>query len=562
MSAEIRTIATKWGVESILADLATAEASTDVTIGLLGDFSSGKTTLINELVGVQDLLPTRLEPCTASAGLVLAVEGAADITCYRLSADGNLSKISRVELADIARALAPGRPVVHVPSTEAFPAGLGLADTPGLGSLAERHFEVLFSELPYLDAAIICVDISKGGLTRSVVDFLKSPGVRHLQHRFLIALTHADLKSTGDAEAVRMVTAQALAAAVGISTTDALARVVVSAAGPVAAERGRVNLREVQGAIHQCIVARRATIADERRSRAALRLIPALSQALNERLTAIRGSESEAAKRMAEINQAVDGLHSQRAKHENRLRGLHSSLSTTLRAVCRDAGPAFAAAATTEETAEVAAALAVRITTAVDTSVAEHRDAVEGFVTPDMGALVGYLGTVNRVADIGKSLASAALFAAVLPTPAGLGAAASNAAQAGAGAAASQGGRFAAALSAAGGFFGRVVGGVAKGINDINPVKLVGDLIAEKYKAENVEAHLDALADSVARGVVARLATVFEDQHFQPIEQQLTELAAQVKVAEADRRAEADQKRRLLRDLETDLGTLSALSVV
>ena len=43
-----------------------------VQVGFLGDFSSGKSTLINELTGVDDLMPTQLEPCTARAGEVVS----------------------------------------------------------------------------------------------------------------------------------------------------------------------------------------------------------------------------------------------------------------------------------------------------------------------------------------------------------------------------------------------------------------------------------------------------------------------------------------------------------
>ncbi len=129
MLKELHEIAARWEVESVLRALSEAESSSSITVGLLGDFSSGKTTLINELVGVPDLLPTRLEPCTATAGLIIAVEGISEVAAHRLLPDGTLSAVSQAELDDLSRGLIPGRPVVHVPSTPALPAGVGLADT-------------------------------------------------------------------------------------------------------------------------------------------------------------------------------------------------------------------------------------------------------------------------------------------------------------------------------------------------------------------------------------------------------------------------------------------------
>ena len=85
-------------------------------------------------------------------------------------------------------------------------------------------------ELPFVDAAVICVDIRKGGLTSTVTDFLTSPGVRHLQHRFLIALTFADQLPDHERVAVAEKTADTLAQTIGCSKSEAEGRIVVVSA--------------------------------------------------------------------------------------------------------------------------------------------------------------------------------------------------------------------------------------------------------------------------------------------------------------------------------------------
>jgi hypothetical protein len=548
MLKELHEIAARWEVESVLRALSEAESSSGITVGLLGDFSSGKTTLINELVGVPDLLPTRLEPCTATAGLIISVEGISEVAAHRLLPDGTLSPVSQAELDDLSRGLIPGRPVVHVPSTPALPAGVGLADTPGLGSLTKGHFDTTFAELPYLDAAIICVDAQKGGLTRSITDFLRSPGVRHLRHRFMLALTHADLKSAADLAAIKARAVQGLAEAIEASATDVQDRVVTVAAGAQAHARGRADVSEVVDAIQRLVVARRATIAEERRQRAAERLVPDLKRALEQRLQAVRATDSDAAKSVEALSRAAAELHAKRDAHAHRLEEFQARLRAGIVAACRGAVGAFAAASTDEAIAEAGAALAARISSTIDSSVAEHRDVMEGFVTPDLDGVVQHVRAVNRYADVGKTVATAALAAAILPSPVGGGLAAANSVQAGAGA-------------VLGGVGRRFAGGLLKGLHDINPAQLVGDVIAQRVKQSSLLEHLDVLAADVAAAATQRLESSFEDQYFQPIQAQLTEHAAQLRAAEAGRRAELDQKRKLLRDIEDDISSLVALTI-
>lgn len=552
MINEIRTIASRWGIESVLHGLEEVNQSTQITVGLLGDFSSGKTTLINELVGVPDLMPTRLEPCTANAGLVVAIDGLTQVECHRLAPDGSLTPISRVELEDLARGLVSGRPIVNIPSTPSLPAGVTLADTPGLGALEEGHFETTMAELPYLDAAIICIDVQKGGLTKSVAQFLQSPGVRHLQSRFLVALTHADLKSPADVAAVRSKTVQALSEVLGLPPADVSQRVVVAAAGPQAGTRGRADITEVQEAIGRVFLSRRASIAEERRLRAAQRLVPSLQDALTQRLAAVRATESEAAQRMVELRRARDAARAQQSAHRARLDDFQSALRTNLLNVCRAAAPAFAAATDEEALSAAGAALSARIATTIDASVAEHRDALEDFVTPDLGGLVGHVAEVNRYVNFGKSVATAALVAVVLPGPAGAGAVMSNAAQAGAGAAAAAGARAASQP----GVLKRVLGGLLK---DVNPLEFVGDVIGQKYKANSVVTYLEDLAAQVANDAAARLAATFEDNYFAPLQASLAEHSAQLAAAETDRTAELSTKQKMLRDIEADISALLLL---
>ena len=60
-------VAKRWNLQSLQEEVDRLRSEQAVHIGFLGEFSSGKSTLINELTGVDDLLPVGLEPSTASS---------------------------------------------------------------------------------------------------------------------------------------------------------------------------------------------------------------------------------------------------------------------------------------------------------------------------------------------------------------------------------------------------------------------------------------------------------------------------------------------------------------
>ena len=182
-------VAKRWNLRSLQEDVDRLRSEQAVHIGFLGEFSSGKSTLINELTGVDDLLPANLEPTTASAGQVVSIPDVETPEYLRLDPDGTMTPIGRPDFDDLCLGRTDGRPLVRLPPVQGFPAGFVFLDTPGLGTLIKKHVEVTLRELPFVDAAVICVDIREGGLSRDITTFLTSPGVRHLQHRFLIALT-------------------------------------------------------------------------------------------------------------------------------------------------------------------------------------------------------------------------------------------------------------------------------------------------------------------------------------------------------------------------------------
>lgn len=337
----LREVASRWDLEILADDIQRLTSDDAVQIGFLGDFSSGKSTLINELVGVEDLMPAQVEPCTARAGQVISTSSLEEPEYFRVNDEGEQTAINRPDFDDLARGHAPGHPLVRLPSRPGFPEGFVFLDTPGLSTLIEKHTEITLGELPFVDAAVICVDISKGGLTRTVTDFLTSPGVRHLQHRFLIALTFADGKSDTERAAVVEKTADILAQTIDCSKSEAEGRIVVVSAGPEASKRDVSALRT---AIHEVFETRKEFLMAERQHRASMRLVPRTISLLEQVRGGLLESQENFAGRKKEADEQrvrlAQELHQQRQRFDKS----RDDLRRDVQAICDHYQASFAAA--------------------------------------------------------------------------------------------------------------------------------------------------------------------------------------------------------------------------
>ena len=557
--------ALRWQLDGLTKELTALEADPTVAVGFLGDFSSGKSTLINDFVDIDELTPTMLEPCTATASLVVAVPGQEEPAFFRNRTDGTLVPVKRAVYDDMARGLTPGRPVAHVAPSDGFPDGFVLADTPGLSSLTEGHEQVTMGELPFFDAAVICIDIQKGGLSNSVINFLTAPAVRHLKQRFILALTHADKRTNTQAEKVRNKTAVGLARVLGISESDADERIIVVASGPDSGERR--NIEPLRTKMHQLIADRRQALAAERKERASKRLVPHAICLLEQHKAVLQETDSEVVARRAKLEEQVKAQKGERAKQRRRLDAFQQQLRRDVQAVCERHRPLLAAAKDETSVSAASNSLTSELASAVASNVGKFGDDVKTDFSGKGGELLHHLSFINRSADLSKTIATAAITAWLLP---GAGAV-KTAAEAGGGAVArkvsAEGAKRAAAKAAAEGtakevakkgFFKSFALSVLKTIDDINPVNYVGDLVAEQIKAQTLEAHLDDVASAVSTDASKQLEALYEHEYFSVIDQRLSDLRNKLEAADIERRQDLVQRQVKIAELTADIMSLSA----
>lgn len=172
------------------------EPNKSITIPLVGEFSSGKTSLINGLLENNNL-ETASQATTAT---IFEIHfGSQQSFANVISEDGKETKIT--DFAELKNNDLAATKVVQVyDPSDKIPSSTILVDTPGLSSNDPRHKLALTSYLPFADAVFLVTDINQQ-LTKSLLDFIESSNLS--QKPVYLIVTKSDTKSVGEVEAAR-----------------------------------------------------------------------------------------------------------------------------------------------------------------------------------------------------------------------------------------------------------------------------------------------------------------------------------------------------------------------
>jgi predicted GTPase len=169
----------------------------EVIIPLIGEFSSGKTSLVNSLIGA-DILPIDITPTTFTINEIRFSCEKDKIEIYSQSElTRQIDGLSPIKDEDIQNAS-----LVRIFSkSKTVPAGVVLVDSPGISSGIERHEKILLEYVPKSDALIVVIDVNQGSLTRSLEEFLK--GVSKIDKASYVVFTKSETKSPEDINDLR-----------------------------------------------------------------------------------------------------------------------------------------------------------------------------------------------------------------------------------------------------------------------------------------------------------------------------------------------------------------------
>lgn len=164
--------------------------SAQLILPLIGEFSAGKTSLINALTDSKVLEIASL-PTTAT--LYQIIFGAPENKAVALSAEGEEVELQLDALKNDELKKYPT--VTLFDTSTKVPQDIIFVDTPGLSSPDPRHREVLTSILPQVDAILLTVDANQA-VTRSLIDFVKS--MRLAEKPIYLILNKIDTKSPSE----------------------------------------------------------------------------------------------------------------------------------------------------------------------------------------------------------------------------------------------------------------------------------------------------------------------------------------------------------------------------
>lgn len=167
-----------------------------LTLPLVGEFSSGKTSLINALTDSKQL-EIATKPTTATIYLLHFGQDRQYATIHR--ADGSKETVEAIgslknsELADV--------PLVDIYDTSTrVPRDLVLVDTPGLSSPDARHKDALIRFLPEADAILMTVDCNQQ-ITKSLLRFIEESNLAG--RKVYLIVTKCDTKPASDRESIK-----------------------------------------------------------------------------------------------------------------------------------------------------------------------------------------------------------------------------------------------------------------------------------------------------------------------------------------------------------------------
>lgn len=197
----LKEVAQELGQQNILNSLnaiqeRASQQNANLLIPLVGEFSSGKTTLLNALTDSKKL-ETATKPTTATIYEI-------HFGCNKCEANVVLSDGQVAHFDDLGELkndqLSDAQIVTVFDTSTKVPSSTILVDTPGLSSPVVKHRQVLIDFLPSADAILLVVDINQQ-VTRSLTDFIDM--IKLSKRPVYIVLTKSDTKSVSEIEAAK-----------------------------------------------------------------------------------------------------------------------------------------------------------------------------------------------------------------------------------------------------------------------------------------------------------------------------------------------------------------------
>ncbi len=179
-----------------IKERATQGRNAELLVPLVGEFSSGKTTLINALTDCKQL-QTASKPMTST--LYEIHFGCEKCRATIMNEAGEIEEVE--DIASLKNENLGDAVVVNIYDTSSrVPATTILVDTPGLSSPNPKHKAKLVEILPFADAIFLLTDVNQQ-ITRTLTDFIET--MKLSNRPMYLVITMCDTKAKNEIEKVK-----------------------------------------------------------------------------------------------------------------------------------------------------------------------------------------------------------------------------------------------------------------------------------------------------------------------------------------------------------------------
>ena len=572
----LHTIVDTWHFDAFKAQLDAPTDALQARVGFVGEFSSGKSTLINAVLGAS-LLPSRSTPTT---GNIIQIEADPRLTApeYWLtdsSGNGSCETVSADDFATRACGDKQGTLRLRLPPRGILQPGIQLIDSPGVNALVSNHADITLAQLSLLDGLVICLHCEMGTVPANLLTFLEREEIQRIAHKLMFVLTAADQKVPTSVLRVRDSMAQALVRVLP-EASDQPNIILTRALDALNGEPE--GIAQFVQTFNATFLARAGLLREERRAMQLKECAGLVKTALQAYEKALVYSDADFKQQLDEGNALADKLLSEKSEQVRRLEEWYQGMRMSLQQVGERFAPVLARTAPGQ----------------LDAAFASLQAALDDVTLTQMQRYAPEAGIACKAlpAELQHTLASAlqahakyvahgvtaATMIAVTVATAGTGTAAITATEVTAAAAtqtaaanavkeigkvamktAIKKGSEAAATSVVGNLLQTTVAHLATTIKAINPFEMAGDVALDFFNGKETRAVLPQLTARLADAYHADMLRHLENTCFGPIEEALsateTGMLEARKVRSASLDAFAQQRARIVFDLNA-LATL------
>lgn len=553
---ELLSLSKKYEAEIIKNEIDTIAKDFDCKIGFLGDFNSGKSTLINAMLK-EKLLPVMVNPTTKSIIEVHPKNNIESKVYYRVNQDDkSYVAISPIEFSDVALGKKEGRVALFAKSNEFLKESFILMDTPGFNSIYKIDEDVAFELLPELDGIILCLDANKGALPKNVINFLKNNYVKNLFHRLTVAVTFASTKNER-LEKIRSNVIEQLKDIKNEIKYKGEIPPVVLVDGKMALENAsKETIEELINVMNERYYIDKKRIYQERLYKILQQIGGDLLQYLNDKNNFLSYNTEDLEKDKINFENKLNELKKEK---ENLYQEFNKITDKIIYKVEEIVYPYETQLidVQTDQIFEIFNDIEKQVYKEIHPILSKYLNELDlPNVRNAASSIVEIHKTVDKYTDIVKKIANLALIA-ILPEE---GFSLIGDVTAGTVAdtlLASSSSMIAQSTSQSS--ISNIFSGIAKFLKSINPIEIIGEIISEEVKRQKIKNALSGIAQQISSNIINSIKDYFDEGIFYPLEKEIKEMIENIKNAQTNILDRIDEVDNLKKDIKSDSEAISKL---